>query len=207
MEVEQATTRKLVTLAWASAGLFIVLAVAVVLGWTSSVDIAVLKAVHAMASPAFDAIVLVLTNFGKPVVAAAVAVILAAVLFAQKRVQPAVIMACGVLGSGLVAYIVKLLVERTRPDLWTWLVTETGYSFPSGHATASAALVLCGIVLLWHAKWRRTALVVGGVYVACIAFTRLYLGVHYPSDILGGWLLSFAWVTAVVALATTRRAH
>ena len=104
-------------------------------------------------------------------------------------------------GSTLLAQLIKLLVARPRPD--AGLVRALGYSFPSGHSTASAAgwlavaLVLFVVVTSWGA---RVALVTGAVVIALlVGVSRVYLGVHEPTDVLGGWALGVMWVAATTA--------
>ncbi len=77
-------------------------------------------------------------------------------------------------------------------------------SFPSGHATSSAALVASLLVLAWPASYRWRAVAVGALFLVGVGLSRMYFGVHYPSDILGGWCVSLAWVAAL-ALTLPRR--
>ena len=100
----------------------------------------------------------------------------------------------------LISTVSKLIFGRARPELWESIVSESTYSFPSGHAMASMATVAALLVLYR----RRSALpwiaMAGVIYVIAIGFSRLYLGVHYPSDVLAGWAASIAWVVGIAAL-------
>lgn len=97
----------------------------------------------------------------------------------------------------------KVIFQRTRPDLWVSLAPEHDYSFPSGHAMLSSAFIAMTLVLIWRAtnsttnarKWRIPSAILGVAFVLAVGISRLYLGVHYPSDILAGWLASCAWIT------------
>ena len=91
----------------------------------------------------------------------------------------------------------KALVARPRPDMEYWLATETTYSFPSGHANASmiffvALFILAGRALILQENRLAATLlrIVLAVLAVFIGLSRLYLGVHFASDVLGGWLLA-----------------
>ena len=96
----------------------------------------------------------------------------------------------------------KLIFQRTRPDLWVSLAPEHDFSFPSGHAMLSSGFIAMLLVLVWRATnsreragpWRLVSAVIGAAFVLAVGASRLYLGVHYPSDILAGWLASCAWI-------------
>ncbi|MGL5941440.1 MAG: phosphatase PAP2 family protein [Waterburya sp.] len=105
------------------------------------------------------------------------------------------------LGAITISYTGKIIVHRARPHLWE-LVYQIGsdYSFPSGHAMSSMSFALVLIILTWNSSWRWLTLIVGSLFVFSIAWTRLYLGVHYPSDILGGWMIAIAWSMVVLLM-------
>jgi membrane-associated phospholipid phosphatase len=96
-------------------------------------------------------------------------------------------------GAAVLPELVKAVVARPRPTLWPWLIPTSGYSFPSGHAVAGAALYP---LLGWLALRARGRGLVGyllGLAVGVfIGLGRLYAGVHWPSDVLAGWALGMA---------------
>ena len=108
----------------------------------------------------------------------------------------------GLGGAALLNIILKLLFERVRPDLWEQLVVETSFSFPSGHSMASAALA--GVIIYFIIRSRlkvwlkSTAIAAAVIYVALVGFSRLYLGVHYPTDVVGGWLVTSLWLLVTI---------
>ena len=112
----------------------------------------------------------------------------------------------GVGGAALLNMVLKLIFERPRPDLWEQLIIETSFSFPSGHAMASSALAFSVIAIAWNTRFRWYAVGVGVLFMLVIGFSRLYLGVHYPTDVLAGWFVSGAWVllVALVVYVQTR---
>ncbi len=106
------------------------------------------------------------------------------------------------LGQALL-YVLKLFFQRARPELQ--LVAAHGYSFPSGHSFTSALLYGVFMVLLWHARVRTRTRVAGTCALALLILltgtSRVYLGVHYATDVVGGFLLALGWVAASAVLA------
>lgn len=106
------------------------------------------------------------------------------------------------LGGGVISTIVKVTVGRPRPEVDEPILTALGKSFPSGHSMA--AVVCYGALLLVFMPlldgWRRTAAIgATAALILLIGFSRLTLGVHFVSDVLGGYALGAAWLTASVA--------
>jgi undecaprenyl-diphosphatase len=101
----------------------------------------------------------------------------------------------------------KALFARSRPHLWPWLVPQSDYSMPSGHALASATFYP---LLAWAVArhWPRAALPAYAAAVGLALFIgtgRLYLGVHWPSDVVVGWALGAGQTTLGIALVERRR--
>ncbi|HIK46302.1 MAG TPA: phosphatase PAP2 family protein [Leptolyngbyaceae cyanobacterium M65_K2018_010] len=96
-------------------------------------------------------------------------------------------------GTMVLTPLAKLLWHRVRPTLWQGVPLPKDFSFPSSHATYSLALVLALMLLTWGSPKFPWILGLGTWFVLFIGWSRLYLGIHYPSDILGGWLLATAW--------------
>lgn len=103
-------------------------------------------------------------------------------------------------GGALLNIAAKRFFNRERPDLWESIAPEHTLSFPSGHAMGSCAFVIALWVLLRPTKWWRPVLWIGGVFIVLVGVSRIYLGVHFPSDIAAGWLAATAWVVGVSEL-------
>ncbi|HEY9696014.1 MAG TPA: phosphatase PAP2 family protein [Trichocoleus sp.] len=162
-------------------------------GW----DAEFLLLLHKMANPQLDAFAATFTHLGGGKGITILTIALSLVLWWLKRWRSLIYVLVALVGSGTINRVAKLLWHRVRPDLWDSIAPHSDYSFPSGHAMASMGLVAVLVILLWHSQWRFVVLLLGGAFVATIGWTRLYLGVHFPSDILAGWLASIAWAIGV----------
>lgn len=135
------------------------------------------------------------------------AAVAAALAWHTRTWRPLWIAALTLAGSQTLVYTIKGLVGRPRPGTGFALATETGYSFPSGHATSGLAAFG---VLAWLSTSRithRPARVIVWAAAAGLAIgvglSRIYLGVHYLSDVLAAWALGAGWVTVVTATIST----
>lgn len=114
-----------------------------------------------------------------------------------RRPATALFMFVAVAGGQVLSSLLKLEVDRPRPDLVSHLVNETSLSFPSGHAMLSAVTYLTlGSLAARFLPDRGTKIFVLGLAVlttVLVGISRVYLGVHWPSDVLAGWCAGFAW--------------
>ena len=164
------------------------------------IDTTILNWIHSQATPTLNSIFFDITTLGNIEFVVPFTILLVALLLYNKHRRHAMIVFFGVGGAAAANLILKLLFERDRPTFWPSLITETGYSFPSGHAMVTAALILCIIAILWKTKWRVVAIILGAIIILLVGFSRLYLGVHYPSDVIAGWSASAVWVAIVLLL-------
>lgn len=161
-----------------------------------------LLSIHSHATPFFNEVFVRTTNFGSPLFSCVIALLIGLYLLYKKQIDKFLVLGGSMVGAAGLVYVAKSVVERPRPHLWHHqLIHETGFSFISGHATMSMALAVAIVAIVWHTKWRWTAIIVGGAYALFIGFSRLYLGVHYPTDIVGGWIVAFAWVLVMALVA------
>jgi membrane-associated phospholipid phosphatase len=163
--------------------------------------------------PAETTLATVVSDAGATGVVATVAMLVAVLLFVRRHRAEAVLIAVVVGGSAVLVVVVKDLVGRPRPPVPFRLALETNASFPSGHALVAAA-VLGVLAVLAGPRLRGPlrALVGAGavLIVLAIGLSRLYLGVHWASDVLTGWLLGVLWLTTCLVvhrLVAVRYAH
>ncbi|MBM7368106.1 phosphatase PAP2 family protein [Gordonia hydrophobica] len=174
----------------------------------TGLDSAVLNAVEGTRATGMARAVSVLSDLYSPMLVPVWALAAAAyLLFRDRRVHRAVTVLAAVAGAGVVAEVVKVIVERPRPPAVDQIPAyEAAMSYPSGHVTGTAALVvsvaLVGTIGASRAA-RVAAVSMGVVTTAFVAWTRLYLGVHWFSDVIAGCVVGAA--TAVVAVVLVPR--
>ena len=145
---------------------------------------------------AMDPAWLLLSRFGHEWGVVPVDIALVALLLLRRRWRGGLFAAVALGGSGLLNMAAKQLFARARPELWTPLAPEHTFSFPSGHAMGSMTLAWVLVLLAVQARWRWPLVAAMAVFTAGVGWSRVHLGVHYPSDVLAGWLLATAWSVA-----------
>jgi membrane-associated phospholipid phosphatase len=168
-------------------------------------DLPILLAIHSTAQPQLDVFASIVTKLGVFWGVFPVATIIALALLAKRRWHQLAYLVTTLLGSIIINRTAKVLLHRVRPHLWESPAPELDYGFPSGHAMSSMTLVAVLVILTWGSRWCWLVLIAGGVFVLAIGWTRLYLGVHFPSDILAGWTVSIAWATGVSLIIRPHR--
>lgn len=178
-------------------------------GWLTGWDQPVTSWFTGHRTPALDTAAVVVTDLGSPVATAALAIVAGALLaWRTQSPRPAIIL-IGTVGAAAAASTgLKLLLARDRPPTAIQLVTETDYSFPSGHVTGTAALLGITAVIVTVGRSRSARAAAAGIVavaVGVVATTRLYLGVHWLTDVVAGALLAALFITAgTVVMQVTR---
>ncbi|MBW4428618.1 MAG: phosphatase PAP2 family protein [Nostoc desertorum CM1-VF14] len=160
-------------------------------------DVPILLAVHSTANPQLDALAVTLGIIGLPWTAIPILGAIAIILLLQKRWRSLAYLLTASAGSVIINRLAKQLMHRVRPQLWQSIAPETSFAFPSAHAMTSITLVAILLFLTWTSSWRWLVLIFGSLYIIAIAWCRLYLGVHFPSDILAGWMVALGWTIGV----------
>jgi len=167
-------------------------------------DTPVLVFLHKLASSPVDFFFVTMSKLGYQYGVLPADVLILAWLVWKRRYRDALFFGLAVVGSLLVNLGAKNHFTRLRPDLWASIAPEMSYSFPSGHAMGSATLATAVALLAWPTKWRWWVLVPAALFMLFVGMSRVYLGVHFPSDILAGWSAACAWVLAMHWLVASR---
>jgi membrane-associated phospholipid phosphatase len=149
----------------------------------------------------------VLTWAGAPVLLEVAAAVLVVALLWQRRHRTAGYLATCVIGAYTLSTLGKVAVSRARPMFPDPVSHARGASFPSGHATGSAAFYLAlAVVVVGVVSWRRLLFAVAVAVALVVAASRVLLGVHYPTDVVAGLLIGWGWTSACTALFAAWRA-
>jgi len=198
----------------ASLLLFLLLAVLIERGSTLGFDHFLLLWLDARSNPRLDTVALEVTSLGS-IYVTGVGLIIASVLLWQTRHRfSAVLLWAAVAGGWGLNPLLKALFDRPRPELFEWRVPHAGRSsYPSGHAMTAMIFYATIAYLLIRLESTRAfkglTLTFFVVVILLVGVSRVYLGVHYPSDVIGGFFVGFAWaaLSAIGIEAIRYRVH
>jgi undecaprenyl-diphosphatase len=185
---------------------FVTLAGEVTDGDTQAFDTRILQALRDPADPVkpigpawLEESMIDLTAIGGPTVLGLTVVIVAGFLALQTRYRTALVVAITSFSAELLSNVMKHAFNRPRPSVVPHLREVFSSSFPSGHAMESAIVYLTlGAILMRAAESRITKIYIFATAVlltALVGISRVYLGVHYPTDVIGGWIIGFMWAS------------
>jgi len=185
---------------------FLALASEVMEGDTTTLDTRILVALRKSDDPSrpigpswVENSLLDLTAIGGPTVLGLVVVAVVGFLVLQTRYHTAIVVLATAASGELVNYVLKNVFLRPRPDVVPHLRNVTTSSFPSGHAMESAIIYLTlGAMLMRLSERRITKVYSMGIAIALtllVGISRVYLGVHYPTDVIAGWMFGFFWAS------------
>jgi membrane-associated phospholipid phosphatase len=164
------------------------------------------EAVHA--HPVAVSTLRTISHLGHPVWLSLLTAAAIVVLLARRRRRLALFVLLTCAGGGLLNSLVKLAVDRPRPEVDHEIATAFGKSFPSGHAMSSTVVygaLLVVFLPVLQRRWRRLVVPAVAGIVLLVGSSRPLLGVHFVSDVIGGYVLGLAWLAGSVALFETWR--
>jgi undecaprenyl-diphosphatase len=169
---------------------------------TLNFDVTIISYIRGMESPLLTKLMTFFTEIGNGLSIVVITIIVMIVLYKFLDHRRELLFLAGVImGSSLLNVLLKLLFQRERPTI-DRLVEAIGYSFPSGHSMAAFSLYGALAFLIWKhlntVLGRVMVLIVSSLFIVTIGISRIYLGVHYPSDIIGGYLMSACWLTSSI---------
>ena len=183
-------------------------------GSTQAFDVAILQWFHAHQNKTFTGLMVEVTYLGTGTVVMMIVIIVALFLWHTEHKHSARLLLAATAGNILLNGALKLVYHRPRPTVFAWQTTAVSSSFPSGHAMSATVVygtVAYLVMRLQKHRWARVlTLVCTVLLILLICITRLYLGVHYPSDVIGGIIVGLGWaafcmVTLEASLALARR--
>ena len=145
--------------------------------------------------------------FGAPVVLFSLTLIVGFSFLAKKKYRAMILLVATVTGSSLLNEVLKLSFHRTRPSPFFDTTLPTSFSFPSGHALMSFCFYSTIAALIAARTKHRTLRIIvwalAASLVMMIGISRIYLGLHYPSDVVAGYTAAFIWVMFIVIVDRT----
>jgi undecaprenyl-diphosphatase len=163
---------------------------------------------HGIASPALDVVMNGLTDLGSSLVIVPLFLVVAAWLAWRRRLGALLFLVIASLGALVLNGTMKVLFERPRPPL-PWATVLPDYSFPSGHTMNALVFYLALALITWSIAGRRVgllAIVIAATITFGVGVSRIYLGYHYFTDVVGGVLAGVAWLLIVGAAVRARPA-
>lgn len=196
------------TLAIVGSALLVLLSAGLIGGPAFDVDIEAIHSLAAdrMAQAGMTSAAVILTHVGSAAGLFAILFLAAVSLARARRWRDLGTMVAIVVSGRLMVELLKYLVDRPRPSFTPYPVEVHSLSFPSGHAGNSMLTFLAIALIAAPKRWRGWAVALAIVASLTIGATRPFLGVHWPSDVIGGWALGIGWVVALEALSRRWRA-
>lgn len=173
-------------------------------GTTQRFDDAVMRWLGQHQYPPLQSVMLEITALGTGTVVTMIVLVAGMFLWLNKHKHSAILLVVATLGGLVLDTLLKIGFNRPRPQIFTWGTRAVSSSFPSGHAMSS--IVVYGTVAYLAARLQRNfasrvaTMVLAAVIIVAIASSRLYLGVHYPSDVLAGLIIGLAWAGFCMAV-------
>jgi undecaprenyl-diphosphatase len=138
-----------------------------------------------------------ITSLGGSTIVSLITIFVIVYFILQKQYSMLFLVLAAVIGGGIIDLELKTIFSRIRPQVVPSLIQEISYGFPSGHSMMSTIiyLSLASLIARLQVRWRDKVYIISfAIFLSfIIGISRIYLGVHYPTDVLGGWSIGLAW--------------
>lgn len=184
--------------------IFVTIAGKVREGETQAFDVAVLRYIETHHSPLLDKAMIEITFLGTGLIVVTIVLVSGMFLWLTKHKHSAVLLIVATTGGILLNGLLKASFDRPRPQVFEWGQHTVSSSFPSGHAMSAATVYMTVAYLAARLQRRRISrvltLIAATIIVVLIGVSRLYLGVHYPTDVAAGVIIGIAWAALCMAM-------
>ncbi len=172
-------------------------------------DKTILLWIHQFANPTWDNIMLNITKIGNPTTVVTITIITFGILWWKRYRKEATIFGIHALGGAILSYGLKLSFSKPRPQLWQQLITETSYSYPSGHALGSMVLYgfIAYLLASHYPKQSKIIYTFAVILIGAIGLSRLYLGVHWPTDVIAGYGVGYLWLMFSITMLKLQKSR
>ena len=166
-----------------------------------TIDTTTYNAIQQIQTPALTTFSKIIEIITDPIILVAISIIIATILYLKKAKAKAILLTTTTIATAIIIKLLKEIIQRPRPTntlmhQYTNILTE-GYAFPSGHTTM--AIVFLGLITYLFAKKQKLAAIATTAIILIISFTRIYLNVHWLTDVIAGIILG----TAILAISIT----
>ena len=170
-------------------------------------DKTILLWIHSFANPTLDRIMLGITRLGDPITVVVIVVIALAIMWWRHYRLEAKIFFLNCIGGVILSDGLKLAFSKSRPQLWDSIISEETYSYPSGHALGSMIVYgfLANLLSDRYPRYAMTIYSVATIIIGAIGLSRLYLGVHWPTDVIAGYGVGFLWITLTITMLNLQK--
>lgn len=187
--------------------LFSITSFLVVSGWSANIDNSVLLLLRNTGNSSipvgpgwFLDFIQDISSFGSVTAVILITILTSGLLIIKKEYVLLNSFLTTIIGGGLIELLMKEIFSRPRPQIVSHLVNVDTYSFPSGHSAISTIVYLALAFLIFKFEIKRSIklyFLSSAIFlILLIGFSRIYLGVHFPSDVLGGWALGLTWISS-----------
>jgi undecaprenyl-diphosphatase len=171
-------------------------------------DLRILRDVISHRSGILTHLAKAVTTLGLSSVLYTVIAITGLLVFRSHRSWRPLLLALGVMISGqLVRLVINETIARARPPEQLWLAHPAGHAYPSGHTTTATLGygIAAALLIAYRRNLRAVAISIAALLAAAVGLSRVYLGVHWPTDVLGGWLLGLTWLALAATVLSIQR--